>query len=79
MSFASSSPVVNRFTGTTDVATPLRTALLATTAGQRPHKLRAVSQTAWASLTGNNRIHPVRLALICRRGAVRLFFLDLVN
>lgn len=79
MSFGTSQPVVNRFTGTTDVATAVRTALLATTASERPNKLKNVSQSIRSGLTANNRIHPLRLARIMRRGAVRLFVLDLVN
>lgn len=75
MSFATSQPIVNRWCGTGDIATALRTHLLAN-AGNRnkartPHVVRAITMTA------ATRVHPVTLARKLRR--IDPFLQDLIN
>lgn len=75
MSFATSQPRVNQFIGAGDVATALRTHLLANVPNRKIERMRVVAHIVAASV----RVHPVRLTKIMRRGAVRLLVLDLVN
>jgi hypothetical protein len=75
MSFATSQPIVNRFFGGADVATVLRTHLLANVPNRQRERFKVVSQTVRASI----RMHPTRVERIMRRGAVAAFVLDLVN
>lgn len=75
MSFATSQPIVNRYLGGGDVATTLRTHLLANNANRPLAKVRTVALAVAATV----RIHPIRLARILRRGSVRAAFADLIN
>lgn len=75
MSFATSQPLFNKFVGGADIATALRTHLLANVPNQKVEKFRTVASAVAAA----NRIHPIRLMRIMRRGAVRRLVLDLVN
>lgn len=75
MSFATSQPKVNQFMGAGDVASTLRTHLLANVPNQKVEKFRTVSHAVTATV----RIHPLRLMRTMRRGALRLLILDLVN
>jgi hypothetical protein len=74
MSYATSRPKVNQFTGGVDIAATLRTHLQGNANNRKHDRMRAV-----AHAVANNRIHPVRLARIMRRGAVIALVLDLVN
>jgi hypothetical protein len=75
MSFATSQPLVNRFFGgaAADVATVLRTHLLANVPNRAAARFPTVAQTVRASI----RMHPTRVAKIMRR--VQVLTLDLVN
>jgi hypothetical protein len=75
MSFATSQPLVNRFIGAGDIATALRTHLLATNANRNIAKLKHVSRAV--VLTATTRVHPVTLAKKMRR--INALVQDLIN
>lgn len=74
MSFATSQPVVNKFFGGADVATALRTYLLANASERNNARTK---QVARAVARAGVRIHPTILATKMRR--INSFVQDLIN
>lgn len=75
MSFATSQPVVNKWFGGVDVATALRTHLLANAGNRNNARLRHVARAV--VMTASNRVHPVTLQKRMRR--INSFVQDLIN
>lgn len=73
MSFATSRPVVNRFFGGVDVATTLRTHLLANAGNRNKARIKHVARAIAATV----RIHPITLQRQMRRADS--FVQDLIN
>lgn len=73
MSFVTSQPIFNKFTGGIDAATALRTHLLANAPNRFIARFRIASNAVAAAV----RIHPRRLQKIMRR--IPLITLDLTN
>lgn len=75
MSFATSQPVVNRWFGGADIATALRTHLLANAGNRNVGRLNHVARAV--TMTATTRVHPVILARKMRR--INSFVQDLIN
>jgi hypothetical protein len=75
MSFATSQPLVNKFLGTGDIATALRTHLTNTAGNRNVARLKQVARAV--TMTPTARIHPVTLAKKMRR--INTLVQDLIN
>jgi hypothetical protein len=75
MSFATSQPIVNRWMGTGDVATALRTHLLANAGNRSINRCKHVATAV--VMTAATRVHPVTLAKKMRR--INALVQDLIN
>jgi hypothetical protein len=75
MSFATSQPLVNKFLGTGDIATALRTHLTNTASNRSNARLKHVARAV--VMTAAIRVHPVTLAKKMRR--INALVQDLIN
>lgn len=75
MSFATSQPFVNKFMGTGDIATALRTYLLANASNRGVGRLKQAAKGV--TMTAAIRVHPVTLAKKMRR--INSLIQDLIN
>lgn len=75
MSFATSQPIVNKWCGTGDIATALRTHLLANAGNRNLSRCKHVSRAV--VMTAATRVHPTTLAKKMRR--INTFVQDLIN
>jgi hypothetical protein len=75
MSFATSQPLVNKFLGTGDIATALRTHLTNTAGNRSNARLKHVARAV--VMTAAIRVHPVTLAKKMRR--INALVQDLIN
>lgn len=75
MSFATSQPLVNKFMGTGDIATAIRTHLTNTAGNRNNARLKHVARAV--VMTATTRVHPVTFAKKMRR--INALVQDLIN